>query len=77
MTPNQAREKIRDHLEKGMGIYAYGPGPSMGQRFFEARVHEGRLEAFDGDCWRPVPFGTKFYSGLVFGTGHLFTYNED
>lgn len=75
MTANQARDKIRDHLQKGIGIYAFGPG--LGGRYFDARVREGNLEVMDGFNWWPAPLGTKFDNGQGWGSGHLFTYEED
>ncbi|HEE9761673.1 MULTISPECIES: hypothetical protein [Pseudomonas] len=71
LTAIQARNKIQDHLLKGAGIYAYHP--QLGERYFKARVCDGKLEVYNGYSWFEVPRGTKFNNGNG-SAGDLFTY---
>ncbi|AVX93429.1 hypothetical protein [Pseudomonas psychrophila] len=71
-TPSEMRNKIDKHLEKGAGIYAFHPS-ALGERYFKARVSEGRLEVWSGFSWFEVPRGTQFNNGHG-SAGNLFVY---
>jgi hypothetical protein len=71
LTPRQANLKIRAHLEKGAGIYARHP--SLGERYFKARVSGDTLEIYNGFSWFSVPRGTTFNNGNG-SAGDLFTF---
>ena len=72
MTPEQGRNKIDQHLQRGNGIYARGKG--LGGRYFMARVKEAALQVWDGDVWANVPRGAQFNAGC--GGGPLFEYED-
>lgn len=71
-TPTETRIKIKRHLEKGAGIYAYHP-TEMGCRYFDARVTDDVLQVWDGFSWFDVPRGTQFNNGHG-SAGNLFVY---
>ena len=61
MTPEQCRQKIDLHLQRGDGIHAIGKG--LGRCFFMARVQAHVLQIWDGDHWVNVPRGARFRAG--------------
>lgn len=67
LTPTQARDKIRLELNKGNGIYIHG-------RWFDVRVHEGKLQVSDFHHWHDVEPGAGFRNAHG---RDLFTYEPD
>lgn len=67
LTPTQARNVIRKELNKGNGIY-------IASRWFDVRVHEGKLQLSDFNHWRDVEPGSEFRNGHG---RTLFTYEPD
>lgn len=53
LTPIQARDKIRQELNKGHGVYIAG-------RWFDVRVHQGKLQVSDFHHWHDVEPGSEF-----------------
>ncbi|MQU03912.1 hypothetical protein GHO34_26915 [Pseudomonas sp. FSL R10-2245] len=71
-SPEQMRNKISKHLDKGAGIYATHP-TALGERYFKAQVTGGILQIFNGFSWFDVPRGTQFNNGHG-SAGNLFIY---
>lgn len=53
LTPTQARDLIRQELNKGHGIYIDG-------RYFDVRVKSGKLQVSDFNSWFDVAPGSEF-----------------
>lgn len=67
LTPTQARNKIRQELDKGNGIY-------IDTRFYDVRVKAGILQVSDFNSWFNVAPGSEFRNGH--GRA-MFTYEPD
>lgn len=68
LTPIQARDKIREELNKGNGIY-------INCRFFDVRVIDGVLQVSQGSqIWHTVEAGSEFRS---YWNSALFTYEPN
>lgn len=68
LTPVQARNKIRQELDKGNGAYIVA-------RFYDVRVSSGVLQvSYDFKTWTDVPPGSEFRN--YWGSA-MFTYEPD